>query len=277
MITLLFADCDETLIGFTAKAGYEAAAGSLARSFNIITQQETICEALMQQYHALHQRDGTVIAEITDMFARLVTHSVLPEEVGWCRFAAFTVVMQRIIGKRAMVGYEFDNIVKAEQAFWHEIAENSAPFDDVLGLMMAADHADAQIQPLTSSDVRVSRDVSRGIGAGRVSYYTGTSAAMKMARIEPALGRFMRVPIVFEAHAERSAAGWAQYMSHFPHVDIANAAIIGDSLGDVEAGVTTGMRVRILIDRDGKYTTCPEPATHLVRSLDEVPAILGWT
>lgn len=277
MIKLLFADCDLTLITFEAKAGYMAAAGRLAQSFDENLQQDAIYEALMKQYNALHRRDPTVTSEIVEQFRQSVTHSVLPEEVGWCRFAAFAVVMQRIIGRPAMVGCEFDEIVYAERAFWSAITENSGPYEDVLGLMAAAQRVDAMIQPFTSSDVRVRHYTDRHISTGRVTYSGRVSSAMKMTRIEAVLGRFMRAPIIFEAHAKRSAVGWAAYVSHLRQADVGNAAVIGDSLGDVKAGVTTGMRVRILIDRDNRYATCPEPATHLVRSLDEVPAILGWT
>lgn len=208
-----------------------------------------------------------VRTDVTTAFAEYVRRTPIPEEVMWSRFAAF---MHHLTCKpyRQHGSVYFRHVAaEAERVFWRVITQTSGPYNDVATLIGAARHNNGVIQPVTSSDVRMTM----------MSYFPKDSTELKQHHLRAALGRFMPTPIVFEEYAKRSEVGWRKYVQpHYTPEQIRDAAIVGDSLSDVEAGVTTGMRVRILIDRDNRYTTCPAPATHLVRSLDEVPAILGW-
>lgn len=261
-VSLLFADCDLTLITFDAEAGYSAAADAL---------RNVTVSRLLEQYKAIHANAGRMRQDVVEAFHRHLVSTTVPEEAMWSRFAAFILLMET--QHKPIVGLDRKEAQRAVDKFWDAIRVSSRVYDDVTPLMAAAWRVGATVQPITSSDV-----YTRCIDS-TISYNPEHSSKTKAARIEAVLGRFMPPVIVFEEFRKASEEGWRRYVRNYSLSDIANAAIIGDSLSDIAAGVTVGMPMRILIDRDGKYTPSAAyaaGATHIVRSLEEVPAILGW-
>lgn len=271
-VSLLFADCDLTLITFDAEAGYRAAADALSERVTRWDRDELYRE-MLAQYHAIHDNGGTVRKDIAAAFQSYASTISYPEEAMWSRFAAFMCILARHGSVTQDHGIK-NMIACVEREFWRAVSTTSKPFDDTTPLVAAAWRVGATIQPITSSDVRLVED------PGNAVYRSEDSVRMKQARIEDVLGRFMPPVIVFEEFRKASEEGWRRYVQpRYTPEQIRDAAIIGDSLSDIAAGVTMGMPVRILIDREGRYparTAYAEGATHLVRSLEEVPAILGW-
>ncbi len=172
-------------------------------------------------------------------------------------------------------GTVFDAL-SVEDDYWEHIGSTARPYDDVLDLVVRARTAGGRLHLVTSSDVGLVIDENP---KGVCTYNPEVSSALKRARVEQVLGRFHPL-YIFEEHRKASREGWEKYvLPHCPDVDMARAAIVGDSPGDVEAGAEMGMPVRILLDRDGVYWDKPLPvaATHVVRGLNVIPTILGWT
>lgn len=267
----LFSDVDLTLTTFDAEGAYRAAGEELEKKIGADPYRR-----LLRDYHGIHSGDPKVKDAIAKMFMKVTRSKNPPEEVSWCRAAAFLVVLEEHLCIDSGLGSgTILDALDIEVYFWNHITATSRPYDDALDIFARVRTAGARLHLVTSSDVRLDSRVTRsGISA---EYDPEISSAAKRDRVERVLGRFHPL-YVFEEHRKASREGWGMYvLPHCKDVDMATSAIIGDSLGDVEAGVTMEMPIRILIDRNGKYNTRPEPATHLVRSLNEVPAILGWT
>lgn len=256
-------DVDLTLTTFDADGAYRAAGAELAKRIGADPYRR-----LLQDYFSISSTDPKVKDAIAAMFTRQTLIKFPPEEVFWCRTAAFLVVLEHYVDEFGLGWHHVIDAARAEYAFWQHITRTSRMYDDARTLLRSVPPT-TTISLVTSSDMRT--ELKRSL-----CYDAERSAYLKRERVERVLGRVHPL-YVFETHRKASREGWGMYvLPHCKDVDMATSAIIGDSLGDVEAGVTMEMPIRILIDRNGKYDSRPEPATHLVRSLDEVPAILGW-
>ncbi|MEK7459032.1 MAG: hypothetical protein AAB663_01355 [Patescibacteria group bacterium] len=264
-------DVDLTLTTFPAEGAYRAAGAALEKKIGADPSRR-----LLNDYHGIHANAGDVRNKISAMFTRQKFAKNVPEEVFWCRAAAFLTVLEEFCDQD--FGLRWATILdalSAEETFWEHISSTSRPYDDTLDLIVAARSAGARLHLVTSSDVRLVVDENP---KGTALYNPEISSALKRARVEKSLGRFHPL-YIFEEHRKASREGWEKYvLPQCPDIDMSRSAIVGDSPGDVEAGVTMGMPVRILLDRNGVYWDKPLPvaATHVVRGLNVIPTILGW-